>query len=157
MLLCGEVKLPEIDEKKIESELKGRTLIIYWYLLNYGSKPIGVRELQRALNISSPSVAFHHLEKLRRLNLLEKKITGDYLLVQRVKVGVLKQFIGVGKLLLPRYLFYAILFSTMLIAYLRVYPQTFTAHNIIAIIFGVLACLILWYETVRVYKQAPSK
>ena len=155
--MCGEYALPEIDEKKIESELKGRTLYIYWYLLHYGSKPIGVRELQRALNISSPSVSFHHLEKLRRLNLLEKKITGDYLLVQRVKVGVLKQFIGIGKLLLPRYLFYAILFSTMFLVYLQVYPQTLTSHNIIAIIFGSLACVILWYETIRIHKQAPSK
>ncbi len=144
------------DEKHIESELKGRSLRVYWHFLRYGSRHIGVRELQRAMGLSSPSVAFHHLEKLRRLGLLEKEITGDYFLVQRVKVGVLKQFIGIGRLMLPRYLFYAVLFTTMLIAYLGSYPQTFSLHNFVALIFGFLSCLVLWYETVRVYRQAPS-
>ncbi len=148
--------MAELDERDIESELKGRTLHVYWHFLRYVGKPIGVRELQRALNLSSPSVAFHHLEKLRRLGLLEKDVTGDYILVHRVKVGVLKQFIGFGRLLLPRYLFYAILFTTMFGAYLAFYPQTFTYHNLIALIFGGLSSLVLWFETVRVYMQAPS-
>ena len=145
----------KFDENYIESELKGRTLQIYWHFLRFGKKPIGVRELQRALNLSSPSVAFHHLEKLRRLGLLQKKITGDYYLVQKVKVGILKQFIGLGKLLLPRYLFYAILFTTMLVSYLILYNQTLSFHNIVALIFGASSCLILWYETFRILKQIP--
>ena len=148
--------MAELDEKYIESELKGRTLHVYWHFLRYGSEPIGVRELQRALGLSSPSVAFHHLEKLRRLGLLDKKVTGDYILVQTLKVGVLKQFIGLGRLMLPRYLFYAVLFTTMFLAYLILYSQSLSPHNVIALIFGFLSCLILWYETIRVYRQAPS-
>ncbi len=148
--------MSDLNEKYIESELKGRTLHVYWHFLRYGDRPIGVRKIQRALDFSSPSVAFHHLEKLRRLGLLEKKITGDYVLSQRVKVGVLKQFIGFGRLMLPRYLFYAVFFTTMFLAYLGAYPQTFTPHNVIALIFGLLSCLVLWYETFLVYRQAPS-
>ncbi len=149
--------MSDIDEKFVESELKGRTLQIYWHFLRYGNKPIGVRKIQRALDLSSPSVAFHHLEKLRRLGLLEKKITGDYLLAQKVKVGVLKQFIGFGRFMLPRYLFYAVFFTTMFLSYLVMYPQNFTPHNFVALIFGASSCLILWYETIRVYRQAPSR
>lgn len=145
----------KFDEDYIESELKGRTLQVYWHFLSLGKKSVGVRELQRALNLSSPSVAFHHLEKLRRLGLLQKKITGDYHLVQKVKVGVLKQFIGLGKLLLPRYLFYAIFFTTMLVSYLIIYDQTLSLHNIVALIFGTSSSLILWYETFRILKQVP--
>jgi hypothetical protein len=145
----------KFDEGYIESELKGRTLQVYWHFLGLGKKSVGVRELQRALNLSSPSVAFHHLEKLRRLGLLQKKITGDYYLVQKVKVGILKQFIGLGKLLLPRYLFYAIFFTTMLVSYLIIYDQTLSLHNIVALIFGTSSSLILWYETFRILKQVP--
>ena len=148
--------MSDLDEKFIESELKGKTLYVYWHFLRHGGKPIGVRKIQRTLDFSSPSVAFHHLEKLRRLGVLEKKITGDYVLAQRVKVGVLKQFIGFGRLMLPRYLFYAVLFTTMFLAYLGTYPQTFTPHNFVALIFGLSSCLVLWYETVRVYRQVPS-
>ncbi|MCW4032296.1 MAG: hypothetical protein NWF08_02770 [Candidatus Bathyarchaeota archaeon] len=145
----------KFDEDHIETQLKGRTLQIYWHFLSLGKKSIGVRELQRALNLSSPSVAFHHLEKLRRLGLLQKKITGDYYLVQKVKVGILKQFIGLGKLLLPRYLFYAIFFTTILVSYLIIYDQSLSFHNVVALIFGASSCLILWYETFRILKQIP--
>ncbi len=144
------------DEKYIESELKGKTLHVYWHLLRHGNKPIGVRELQRVLNFSSPSVAFHHLEKLHRLGLLKKRITGDYVLVQRIKVGVLKQFIGFGRVMFPRYLFYAVLFTTMFVTYLGMYPQTFNSNTVIIWIFGLLSCVVFWYETIRVFRQAPS-
>jgi predicted DNA-binding transcriptional regulator len=147
--------LTDLDEGFVESELKGKTLNVYWHLLRHGSKPMGVRDLQRTLGFSSPSVAFHHLEKLRRLGLLEKNLTGEYVLTQRVRVGVLKQFIGVGRLMLPRYLFYAVFFTAMLTGYLAAYPQTLTLHNIAALIFGAASCLVLWYETVRVYRQMP--
>ncbi|MBS7645126.1 MAG: hypothetical protein QW569_00305 [Candidatus Bathyarchaeia archaeon] len=146
-----------VDEGLVESELKGKTLTVYWHLLRRGDEPIGVRDLQRALGFSSPSVAFHHLEKLRRLGLLKKNITGDYVLAQRVKVGVLKQFVGIGKVMLPRYLFYAVFFTAMLLGYLAAYPQTLTLHNIAALIFGASSTLTLWYETIRAYRQVPTR
>ena len=46
------------DEKaKIEFELRGKTLKVYLYVLKQG-KPVGVREVQRELGFSSPSVAY---------------------------------------------------------------------------------------------------
>src|SRR5690348_17904937 len=50
----------------IESELKGLTLRVYWHLLKTKNETIGVRSIQRALGMSSPSVALHHLEKDRK-------------------------------------------------------------------------------------------
>ncbi|HYR04427.1 MAG TPA: hypothetical protein VEO75_03480, partial [Nitrososphaerales archaeon] len=51
------------DKAKIEYELRGKTLKVYMYILKQG-KPVGVREVQRELGFSSPSVAYHHIEKL---------------------------------------------------------------------------------------------
>src|SRR5207245_11702239 len=77
--------LAEEREKIIESELKGVTLRVYWHILGSKKQVVGVRAVQRALGLSSPSVALHHLEKLRGLGLLDKDSTGEYHLVEQVK------------------------------------------------------------------------
>ncbi|WP_309492333.1 hypothetical protein [Candidatus Hecatella orcuttiae] len=143
------------EEAFLEAVLRGKTLRVYWYLLKRGGDhPIGVREVQRALGFSSPSVALHHLEKLRDLKLLDKT-GGEYLVAREVKVGFLRLFLKLGRLVLPRYLFYAVFLTTMLAAYVALYPQSLSAHNLVALIFGAAASLILWYETYRVLKEAP--
>ncbi|KYH41117.1 MAG: regulatory protein ArsR, partial [Candidatus Bathyarchaeota archaeon B26-1] len=91
----------QVDEKKIASELKGNTLLVYWEMLKSPNSPLGVRELQRRVGFSSPALAAYHLNKLVDLGLVVKE-RGDYKLVREVKVGVLKQFIKIGTLMLPR-------------------------------------------------------
>lgn len=144
-----------LDLPKIESELKGKTLLIYWHLLRSSGSHIGVREIQRSMKLSSPSVAAHHLEKLTALGLVDKSPTGEYYLKHEVKVGLLRFFTRLGRFLVPRYLFYSIWFSTMLIVYLTFYTHNGSIHDIVALIFGGLATLILWLETVRLWRQKP--
>ena len=148
------------DLAEIESHLKGKTLQIYWYLLRDPTSSVGVREVQRSLGLSSPSVAAHHLDKLLNLGLVEKTIRGEYLLNQEVKVGLLKFFSRMGRFLVPRYLFYAIWLSTMFSIYVVVYNMilyqpTGSVHNLAAILFGVVANIVLWLETVRLWKEKP--
>ena len=61
--------------------------------------PVGAREVQRDLGLSSPSVAWHHLEKLRELGLLRKNARGEYTLAKIAlilsAVGVIAASIGV--------------------------------------------------------------
>lgn len=144
------------DEEKIESELKGKTLRVYWYLLKSGGSNVGVREVQRALRFSSPTLAAYHLDKLVELGLVEKE-HGEYFLVKEVKVGVLKQFMRVGAFMLPRYLFYATMFTALLTlyaAYLLRFEQI-SLSSVFALIFGALGVVISWYETVKVWCQKP--
>ena len=143
------------DLAQIESELKGKTLLVYWHMLKTPTSKTGVREIQRTLGFSSPSVASHHLEKLISLGLVDKTMTGEYFLTQEVKVGLLKFFTRLGKFLIPRYLFYSVWFSTMLIIYLVFYGHTGSIHNIVAIIFGSAASVILWFETLRLWRAKP--
>ncbi len=152
--------LSSSDLAEIESQLKGKTLQIYWYMLRDPNTSVGVREVQRSLGLSSPSVAAHHLEKLLSLGLVEKTTRGEYLLNQEIKVGVLKFFSRMGRFLVPRHLFYAIWLTTMFVIYLVVYnvvlyQPTGSVHNIAAIIFGVVASLVLWIETVRLWREKP--
>jgi hypothetical protein len=143
----------EVDEEKIERELKGNTLRVYWFMLRSGGES-GVREVQRALGFSSPTLAVYHLDKLVELGLLEKKY-GKYKLVREVKVGVLKQFMRVGSVLLPRHLFYASLFTALLVLY-GVYLVGFervSFSSVFALIFGALGVITSWYETIRAWRE----
>ena len=142
------------DEEVIESELKGKTLLVYMYILRADKHYVGVREVQRALNFSSPSVSAYHLNKLKDLGLVES-IRGDYSLIREVKVGVLKQFVTLGGIMLPRYLFYAVLMTTMLVTYVLQFPMESTRQNITTLIMGAVPVIILWYETVRIWRERP--
>jgi len=141
---------------EIESILKGKTLIVYWFMLKSRGSPVGVREIQRSLGFSSPSVAAHHLEKLLSFGLVEKTERGEYVLTRVVKVGVLRFFTRLGRFMIPRYLFYSVWFSTMLTVYLVLYGHSGSIHNLVAIIFGISACIILWFETIRLWMEKPT-
>ena len=143
----------EVNEEKIESELKGNTLRVYWFMLRSGGDGVGVRAVQRALGFSSPRLAAYHLERLEDLGLVEKR-HGQCFLVKEVKVGVLKHFLKFGKFLLPRYLFYATMFTTFLI-YIVVKFEEVSTYSMLALILSILGSAIFWYETIRTWRQKP--
>ena len=141
------------DEDLIEAELKGKTMLVYMHLLRV-NRPAGVREVQRTLGFSSPSVAAYHLNKLRDLGLVESE-RGDYRLVREVKIGVLRQFVTLGGFMLPRLLFYAVLVTTMLATYILQFPMTLSRYNVTTLLMGAVPAVILWYETIKVWRQKP--
>lgn len=142
------------EEEIIESQLKGKTLLVYMYILKSNKPVVGVREIQRALGFSSPSVSSYHLNKLRELGLVESEY-GDYRIVKEVKVGVLRQFVTFGGVMLPRYLFHAVLVTTMLATFLFQNPFKFTRLYVSAFLLGAVPTIILWYETLRIWRDRP--
>jgi len=143
------------DEIKFEYALKGKAWKVYWLLLK-GGHPMSVREVQKALRFSSPSVAQHHLEQLRELGLVQKQnVGGHYLLANEVKIGVLRHFVKLGKLLFPRYFFYAVFCTAFYVAYLLMLMQGFTRENLFIICFGAMVSAIFWYEAIRVWSLRP--
>jgi hypothetical protein len=149
-------KIPhEFDLAILESKLKGKTLLVYWYMLQQPSHTAGVREVQRALRFSSPSIAVHHLEKLQDLGLIQKKGTGDYVLEEEVKIGILRFFTRMGRFLVPRYLFYSVLFSTMLTAYLILCILSQIVPSFYTLMFGLIAVAVFWIETFRLWRAKP--
>ena len=139
------------DETKLEYALRGKAWKVYWLLLKSG-RPMSVREVQRALHFSSPSVANHHLEQLRELGLVQKQQSdGNYFLISEVKIGVLRHFVKLGKILFPRYFFYAVFCTTFYIVYLSVLMQGYTRENLFILVFGAIVSAIFWYEAIRVW------
>ncbi len=130
-------------------KLRGKTLQVYLYLLRRG-EAIGVRELQRILGFSSPSVAHHHLEKLKDMGLVSRDDRGRYRVVEKVDIGVLKMFVMIGGRLIPRMIFYAVFITTLLILYLARNIPSPDPH---AAALGILASLFLWIETIRLWRH----
>jgi hypothetical protein len=142
-------------EDELEYALRGKAWKVYWFLLKSGH-PLSAREVQRALHFSSPSVAHHHLEQLRELGLVQKQdIGGHYFLVNEIKIGVLRHFVKLGKLLFPRYFFYAVFSTTFYIAYILFLMQEFTRENLFILLFGAIVSAIFWYEAIRVWSLRP--
>lgn len=137
------------DASRVERELKGKTLQVYVYMLKK-KEPVGVRELQRDLTFSSPSVANYHLEKLIGLNLVSQDEYGRYYLSQKAQVSVLESFVNVGGRTVPRMSFFAAFFTTLLIAYVVLNMQSINIH---AVGFAVAGAAAFWFETVRVWKR----
>jgi len=143
------------EESSLEYALRGKDWKVYWLLLKNGHA-MSVREVQRNLHFSSPSVAQHHLEQLRELGLVSKQeVGGNYSLVGEVKIGVLRHFIKLGKMLFPRYFFYAIFSTTFYMAYLLVLMNGLTRENLFIASFGAIVTAIFWYEAIRVWQMRP--
>lgn len=143
------------NEADLEYALRGKAWKVYWFLLKNGN-PVGVREVQRALHFSSPSIAFHHLEQLRDLGLVEKQeVGGHYTLVGEVKIGVLRHYVKLGKLLFPRYFFYALFSTLFYVLYLVLMVDRFTHDNLFIILFGAIVCSVFWYEAYRIWGMRP--
>lgn len=142
-------------ETGLEYQLRGKAWKVYWLLLKNGC-PMSARQVQRALRFSSPSVAQHHLERLCELGLVQKQTSGgSYVLTSDVKVGVLQHFVKLGRLLFPRYFFYAVFVTTLYIVYLALFMQGISRETLFMALFGAVVSVIFWYEAVRVWTMKP--
>lgn len=139
------------DGNRIEDQLKGKTLQVYMYMIRR-KEAVGVREVQRDLAFSSPSVANYHIEKLVQLSLVNQDEYGRYFVVQKVQVGVLQAFVNIGGIAVPRLSFFAAFFTTMLVAYLVL---NFGNLDVFAVGFAVAGAAAFWMETVRVWIRRP--
>jgi hypothetical protein len=141
-----------IDRKKAESELRGTTLRVYWELFRK-NRPLGVREVQRSLKLSSPSTSLYHLEKIRELGVAEKNQYGQYLIASEIKVGNLRQFVRFGRLILPRYLFYAAFFWSALFFYLVESLIVNIQINLTAVVFVICGIAVTTFEALRTWRE----
>jgi hypothetical protein len=121
----------------IEKELHGRTLKVYVYVVR--NEPVGPRDVMRNLNLTSPSVAYRHLQKLETMNLIEKNNLGNY--VAREKLSI-HGFVWIGKRFLPNALVYASVFSFALLWELVVFTIHFSVETNQFKIFFVLLTIV---------------
>ena len=143
-----------MSDEELAASLKGKTLRVYWYMLRH-PEPLTAREIQRGADLSSPSLSMHHLERLKEFGLVDKNVHGQYTILRDVRVGMLKQFIGRGRLMVPRFLFYATFYTSLTAGLGTILWQYFDWYS--GFVLGLLAsvCIILWYEALTIWREQP--
>ncbi|MCW4009134.1 MAG: winged helix-turn-helix domain-containing protein [Candidatus Bathyarchaeota archaeon] len=132
------------DEAK--DMLKGTTLEVYRFLLK-SNKPVGIRELQRALKMSSPSVATYHLTKLEDAGLLKRE-NGNF----AVAKYLLENSVKISRFLIPRYFFYAVFAVAVLLIELTFMKPTFISREyVFSTVATAIFATFLLYETAKTW------
>ena len=102
--------------KTSTEELEGITLEVYFHVVKKG-KPVGPRDVMKAVKLSSPSVAYRHLQKLEELCYLQKNEYGEYILKSKAHM---RGYVWLDRRLIPSMWRYSILFLTILVVELYV-------------------------------------
>lgn len=119
-------------------KLEGTTFVVYSYVVKAG-RPVGTRDVMRGAKLSSPSVAFRHLQKLEVMGLLQKNEYGEYVVKEKVNI---RGYIWVGKRLVPRMLVYSFIFLGVLAVELAVLAIHFSVEDYKFKVFFLLLILV---------------
>jgi hypothetical protein len=140
-------------EAKGGGELKGNTLRVYLLLLSKG--PCELRDVQRALGFSTPSLASYHLNKLIEAGYATQNPAGQYCSVKDASGEILEGFTRVGGVLVPQLTFFSILF-TALIAFFGLMSLSNPEYVRFLVATSTVLVAVLWYETARVWRRLAS-
>jgi len=124
--------------KANSEELEGITLSVYLYVVRKG-KPVGPRDVMKGAHLSSPSVAYRHLQKLEDLGYLQKNNYGEYVTKDKARV---RGYIWVGRRMMPKMLVYSLIFMSILIVELVVLALHYSVENYTFKVFFLLLTLI---------------
>ena len=130
--------------KPNSEELEGITLSVYLYVVRKG-KPVGPRDVMKGANLSSPSVAYRHLQKLEDLGYLQKDKYGEY--VTKGKAGV-RGYIWIGRRIMPKMLLYFLIFMSILIVELIILAMHYSVETYEFKAFFLLLTLITGFAMV---------
>jgi hypothetical protein len=119
-------------------ELEGITLSVYLYIVKKG-KPVGPRDAMKGAHLSSPSVAYRHLQKLEDLGYLQKDKYGEYVTKDKARV---RGYIWIGRRMMSKMLFYSLIFMSILIVELIVLAIHYSVENYTFKVFFLLLTII---------------
>ena len=121
-----------------KADLEGLTLAVYLYIAKK-RKTVGPREIMKGINLSSPSVAHRHLQKLEDLGYLKKNKYGEYSVKEKARI---RDHVWIGNRLIPKMYIYSVVFLLILIIELFVFAVHFNVENYAFKVFFVLLILI---------------
>lgn len=99
----------EMQKKMQRANLRGKTIEVYEYMISEGKIYYGVREIQRDLGYSSPSIASYHLNRLCEYELVNKSPDGMYSIDgDPVRLGSVETHVRVIGLMVPRLLLHGV-------------------------------------------------
>lgn len=128
--------------------LSGTTLRVYRVILKSNS-PMGIHEIQRALSLSSPSVAQYHVRKLLGFGLIREEKDGY--VIDKV---IFDNVIRIRRTSIPLQTAYVAFFGASLVVmlfWLRPNPET--SASIFALLVVSVGLLITVFETAKTWRR----
>ena len=133
--------------------MKGNTLRVYLYLLRSGVSEL--RDIQRALGFSTPSLASYHLGKLLEAGYVSQDERGQYSASQDSARDILEGYTRMGPLVVPQLFFFAVLF-TGVVGFFAFMALSFPPYVPLLAAASAAMVAALWYETYRVWRRLAS-
>ncbi len=141
------------SNKKGPPDIHGNTLRAYLYLVKSG--PSELREVQRALGFSTPSLASYHLGRLVEAGYASQDEHGRYLPAQGASNAILDGYTKLGGVVVPQLLFFSLLFS-IVIGFFALMSLSYAAYVPLLVAASVAMVVVLWYETAKVWRRLAS-
>ncbi len=130
--------------------MTGTARKIYLYLLRQ-KRPVGIRKIQKDLNLSSPSVVSYHIKKLIEDGLV-KEVDEGYIVTK----VILEDYIRFRSALVPRSIFLtSFLVSSLVILIYLIISHPFSA-DIFSLVIVFIITIISVYDVTRKYKKLKS-
>lgn len=130
-----------------DAQLKGTTFRVYRHILKKG--PIGTYAVQKALGLSSPSVAQYHIKKLIELGLVREE--GGGYLVDKI---VLDNIVRIGNLTIPSQTASVAFFcASLFILLLLLRPAVVTSLYFFALVIDFVALASSIYGMITTLKR----
>jgi hypothetical protein len=135
------------------ASITGNTLRVYLYLLHAGQSEL--RDVQRALGFTTPSLASYHLGKLISAGFVSQDSHGRYLVVKDSTSEILEGYVKLGTRVVPQLFFFAVLFSAIVGFFGAM--SLFNAQFVPLLVVASLGLVVvLWYETLRVWRRLTT-
>jgi hypothetical protein len=128
----------------------GTTYDVYLCILTSNS-PVGVREIWRALKLSSPSLAQYHVNKLMELKLIEPQ-AGKYVTNDQEQLEALRSFLMLRGMLIPRMVVYAALSAGILTSFLLLYPISWDFRDLVTVAVCLFSIATFSFEAIKQYR-----
>jgi hypothetical protein len=124
-------------------KLEGITLNVYLYIIRKG-KPVGPRDVMKGAHLSSPSVAYRHLQKLEDWDLLRKNEYGEYLVKNKAPMD---GYFWVGRHVMPKMFTYSLIFLSIFIIEVVILAIHYPVESYKFVIFFSLLILVTGLAT----------
>ncbi len=113
---------------------------------------MGVRDVWRALNLSSPSLAQYHVNKLLDMKVLRQTQDGKYLVKEKEQIDALRNFILLRGRLIPRLVFYGALIAGVLAVYLIFLPPKWEFRDLAVLAISIFSIFAFFFEAYNQYR-----
>jgi len=134
--------------------IKGNTIRVYLFVLKNG--PCELREVQRALKLSTPSLAFYHLSRLVQAGVVSRTEDGRFIVVTDISADLLDGYVKFGRQIIPQFFFLTLIFTAILAYYVYlVWRLPLETDDIVTIVYS-LSIILLWYETIKIWRRLSS-